>query len=67
MSNLCSEIIKSLAAASLVPEYAVSGHLRHRRGSILAEIAPSNVYPGVDGEYLIGANQTRCSRGCVRQ
>lgn len=42
---------------SLVPEYMVSDHLRKRTGSILEGIAPSNVYPTSDGEYLIGANQ----------
>ncbi len=42
---------------SLVPEYVVSGHVRQRSGSVLAGIAPSNVYPCSDGEYLIGANQ----------
>ncbi|MGY6550568.1 MAG: CaiB/BaiF CoA transferase family protein [Erythrobacter sp.] len=42
---------------SLVPEYTISGHIRQRSGSILAGIAPSNVYQCKDGEYLIGANQ----------
>ena len=42
---------------SLVPEFMVSGHVRKRSGSILEGIAPSNVYPTSDGEYLIGANQ----------
>jgi crotonobetainyl-CoA:carnitine CoA-transferase CaiB-like acyl-CoA transferase len=42
---------------SLVPEYAVNGHIRERSGSILKGIAPSNVYRCRDGEYLIGANQ----------
>ena len=42
---------------SLVPEYAVGGHVRKRSGSILEGIAPSNVYPCRDGEYLIGGNQ----------
>jgi formyl-CoA transferase len=42
---------------SLVPEYLVSDHVRQRSGSILEGIAPSNVYPASDGEYLIGANQ----------
>lgn len=41
---------------SLVSEYAVAGHSRQRAGSILPGIAPSNVYPCADGEYLIGAN-----------
>lgn len=42
---------------SLVPEYAINGHKRTRTGSVLPKIAPSNVYPCRDGEYLIGANQ----------
>ena len=42
---------------SLVPEYAASGYVRERSGSFLPGIAPSNVYPTSDGEYLIGANQ----------
>jgi crotonobetainyl-CoA:carnitine CoA-transferase CaiB-like acyl-CoA transferase len=42
---------------SMVPEYCVSGHERRRSGSILEGVAPSNVYPCIDGDYLIGANQ----------
>lgn len=42
---------------SLVPEYTISNHVRRRSGSILEGIAPSNVYPASDGEYMIGANQ----------
>lgn len=42
---------------SLIPEYQVSGHIRERSGSALPGIAPSNVYPCADGDYLIGANQ----------
>jgi formyl-CoA transferase len=42
---------------SLVPEYVTSGYVRERSGSVLPGIAPSNVYPCKDGEYLIGANQ----------
>ncbi|MGN6500653.1 MAG: CaiB/BaiF CoA transferase family protein, partial [Tsuneonella sp.] len=41
---------------SLVAEYDVNGIVRQRSGSILPGIAPSNVYPCSDGEYLIGAN-----------
>jgi crotonobetainyl-CoA:carnitine CoA-transferase CaiB-like acyl-CoA transferase len=41
---------------SLVPEYAATGESRERSGAILPGIAPSNVYPCSDGEYLIGAN-----------
>ena len=42
---------------SLVPEFMVSNHVRRRTGSILEGVAPSNVYPCSDGEFLIGANQ----------
>lgn len=41
---------------ALVPEYVVTGQARKRSGAILPGIAPSNVYPCSDGEYLIGAN-----------
>jgi formyl-CoA transferase len=41
---------------SLVAEYDVNGIVRQRSGSILPGIAPSNVYPCADGEYMIGAN-----------
>jgi formyl-CoA transferase len=41
---------------SLVAEYDVNGIVRGRSGSILPGIAPSNVYPCADGEYMIGAN-----------
>jgi crotonobetainyl-CoA:carnitine CoA-transferase CaiB-like acyl-CoA transferase len=42
---------------SLVPEWMVGGHVRKRTGSILEGVAPSNVYPCSDGEFLIGGNQ----------
>ncbi len=43
---------------SLLPEYALGGHVRERTGSILPNIAPSNVYPTSDGSLLlIAANQ----------
>jgi crotonobetainyl-CoA:carnitine CoA-transferase CaiB-like acyl-CoA transferase len=35
----------------------VGGHVRKRTGSILEGVAPSNVYPCSDGEFLIGGNQ----------
>lgn len=41
---------------SLIAEYDVCGVVRKRSGSILPGIAPSNVYPCLDGEYLIGGN-----------
>lgn len=42
---------------STVSDYSASGTKRRRTGSTLPGIAPSNVYPCSDGEYLIGANQ----------
>lgn len=42
---------------STVADYSASGVKRSRSGSTLPGIAPSNVYPCKDGEYLIGANQ----------
>ena len=42
---------------STVADYSASGVKRRRTGSTLPGIAPSNVYPCSDGEYLIGANQ----------
>lgn len=42
---------------STIADYSVSGVKRQRSGSTLPGIAPSNVYPCKDGEYLIGANQ----------
>lgn len=43
---------------SLVPEWAVAGYQRERTGATLPNVAPSNVYPTVDGELvLIAANQ----------
>ncbi|MGH6650590.1 MAG: CaiB/BaiF CoA transferase family protein [Sphingopyxis sp.] len=42
---------------STVSDYSASGTKRRRTGSTLPAIAPSNVYPCRDGEYLIGANQ----------
>lgn len=41
---------------SLVAEYDVMGLVRERSGSILPGIAPSNVYPCSDGEFMIGGN-----------
>ncbi len=42
---------------SLVPEYQISEIIRGRSGSILAGVAPSNVYPCKNGDLLIAANQ----------
>lgn len=51
------EAVLSMMEA-LVPEYQKTGYIRERTGSILPNIAPSNVYPAADGQsILIGANQ----------
>ncbi len=42
---------------SLVPEYDRMGIIRERSGSFLPGIAPSNVYPCKDGDFMIGANK----------
>ncbi|MEM6652572.1 MAG: CoA transferase [Pseudomonadota bacterium] len=42
---------------SLIPEYALAGHVRRRTGGILPRIAPSGAYPCQDGMVIIGANQ----------
>lgn len=43
---------------SLIPEYAIGGYIRERTGSVLPNVAPSNVYPTRDGQMiLIAANQ----------
>ncbi len=38
---------------SLIPEWQIGGYQRERTGAILPNIAPSNVYPTVDGAGLI--------------
>ncbi len=43
---------------SLLPEWAIAGYQRERTGSVLPNIAPSNVYPTKTGEMvLVAANQ----------
>lgn len=43
---------------SLVPEWQVTGYQRERTGAVLPNVAPSNVYPTRDGQWLlIAANQ----------
>jgi crotonobetainyl-CoA:carnitine CoA-transferase CaiB-like acyl-CoA transferase len=43
---------------SLVTEYDQTGYIRERTGAILPRVAPSNVYPTGDGQWvLIAANQ----------
>ena len=43
---------------SLIPEWQIAGYQRERTGSVLPNVAPSNVYPTADGEaILVAANQ----------
>jgi len=42
---------------SLITEYDKTGFIRERTGAILPNVAPSNVYPTLDGLVLIAANQ----------
>ncbi|RTG98551.1 formyl-CoA transferase [Thermus scotoductus] len=42
---------------SLIPEYALTGYIRERTGPVLPGVAPSNIYPTADGQWLVmGAN-----------
>ncbi len=40
-----------------IPEYTISNYIRERSGSVLPNVAPSNVYDCKDGSFVIGANQ----------
>jgi len=52
---------------SLVTEYDKAGYIRERQGSILPNVAPSNVYPTKDGKMiLIAANQDTVFRRLAR-
>ena len=50
-------LIENFRPGTLEKWNLASGTKRRRTGSTLPAIAPSNVYPCKDGEYLIGANQ----------
>lgn len=55
-----SAIYESVLAMmeSLIPEYDLAHYIRERTGPILPNVAPSNVYPTLDGQMiLIAANQ----------
>ncbi len=42
---------------STIPEWVLAGHRRERTGPVLPNVAPSNVYPTADGDWvLIAAN-----------
>lgn len=40
-----------------IPEYSSTNYIRERSGSVLPNVAPSNVYECKDGDIVIGANQ----------
>lgn len=42
---------------TLVPDWEVGGYQHERTGSILPGVAPSNVYPALDGSALIAGNR----------
>jgi succinyl-CoA---D-citramalate CoA-transferase len=51
---------------SLLPEWQLAGYQRERTGTVLPNIAPSNVYPTSDGDLvLIAANQDSVFRRLV--
>lgn len=54
-----ASIFESVLAMTeaLVPEWQVAGVRRERTGATLPGIAPSNVYPTLDGQVLVAANQ----------
>ena len=42
---------------STIPEYVLAGAVRERTGNVLPNVAPSNIYPTADGQWLVmGAN-----------
>jgi len=63
-----SAIYESVLALmeSMLPEWALAGYQRERTGSVLPNVAPSNVYPTHDGDLiLIAANQDSVFRRLV--
>ncbi len=51
---------------SLITDYDKRGFIRERTGAVLPNVAPSNIYPTMDGLVLIAANQdTVFGRLCV--
>ena len=38
---------------STIPEYALTDHMRDRTGTVLPFVAPSNIYPTSDGDYIL--------------
>lgn len=54
-----ASIFESVLALTeaLVPEHTIERRTRERTGSVLPDIAPSNIYDGRDGMVIIAANQ----------
>lgn len=47
----------------MIPEYALTGHRRERTGPVLPGVAPSNIYPTSDGNWIVmGANHDNVFR-----
>jgi succinyl-CoA--D-citramalate CoA-transferase len=43
---------------STIPEYALTGHVRGRTGTVLPFVAPSNIYPTQGGDVVLIAGNT---------
>lgn len=54
-----SAIYESVLATmeATIPEYSVSEYIRERSGSVLPNVAPSNIYQCKDGDMIVAANQ----------
>lgn len=54
-----ASIFESVLAVmeALIPEHTIEGSIRQRTGSILPDVAPSNIYTARDGMVIIAANQ----------
>ena len=52
---------------SAIPEYALTDHVRGRTGSVLPFVAPSNIYPTSDGDYVLIAGNADTVFGRLAQ
>ena len=52
---------------STIPEYALTDHVRGRTGSVLPFVAPSNIYPTSDGDYVLIAGNADTVFGRLAQ
>ena len=67
--NVDVAITESILAVmeSIIPEYTANGAVRERSGPILPKLAPSNIYPTIDGNYvLIAANADKLFKKLAR-